>query len=58
MKTIKKWDTFRETILESNEEEEIQTQKDEAKEDDKLEIKSGDEIKTEEDLKDFFNIDK
>jgi len=54
MKTIKKWDTFKETILESNEEE-TQAQKDANEE---MEIKSGDEIKTEEDLKDFFNIDK
>jgi len=57
MKTIKKWDTFRKTIFESNDDEEIQAQKDEANEEEMV-IKTEDEIKSEEDLKDFFNINK
>jgi hypothetical protein len=60
MKTIKKWDTFRNTIMESNDEE-AQAQEAQAlaqEESEEMIIKTDDDIKTEEDLKDFFNIKK
>jgi len=53
---IKKWDTFKKT-LESNNDDDVQISKEE-KNSEEMIIKTEEDIQTEEELKDFFEIKK
>ena len=55
MKTIKKWNKFKESKHEEDDVQDVQNVQNDS--DEELVIKTNDEIKTEKDLKDFFNID-
>jgi len=57
MKNIKKWDFFKKNVYENLDNDDVQNDVQNVQEDEEMEIKTNKEIKSEEDLKDFFNID-